>query len=398
LALRESKLNWLQILPWSLEGHGGVNHVVRNLFDEMQAGGAYSPLLLISTGEPPPNEKYAPTLSAELRAPWDARRPAAALLAFFVYLPGHLYRLRRLFVRYGIRAATFHYPSLGACEVLALKKLRLTKAPVILSFYGTDARDAAKSTGLERQIWRVILRAADRIVTVSDQLRSVLTTFEPRCAGKIMTIPTAVNIRAMRAGSASGHALPEAIRDRPIILNVGRFDDDKARDVLIRAFAELRRRVPDACLVLVGGAGPNRVDCEALIAAAGLRDAVVIVERVPNGGMPAFYASARVFVLSSRREGLPLSILEAAACNAPVVSTAAGGVGEIIQDRVTGRIVPVDDYAALAAAIGDAMIEREESMHCAARLYALVEQNYSSASAYQAYLGMVTPANPAQSA
>jgi glycosyltransferase involved in cell wall biosynthesis len=75
--------------------------------------------------------------------------------------------------------------------------------------------------------------------------------------------------------------------------------------------------------------------------------------------MSALWARAHIAVLPSRREGLPMSLLEAAACGRPMVATDVPGCREIVKPGETGLLVPVDDPAALAAAISKLVADAE---------------------------------------
>ena len=98
---------------------------------------------------------------------------------------------------------------------------------------------------------------------------------------------------------------------------------------------------------LVVGDGPDRERIAA--AARPLGPAVQLLGE--RGDVRELLADADVFVLSSRSEGLPISILEAMAAGLPVVASCVGGVGEIVVDAETGFLVPVGNEGALAAAI-----------------------------------------------
>ena len=134
----------------------------------------------------------------------------------------------------------------------------------------------------------------------------------------------------------------------PVILGVGRFSAQKNFQLLLRAFAALRRERP-ARLILLGD-GELRPELEALARTLGIGDDIEMPGFDPNPFR--FMARAGVYVLSSDWEGLPTALIEAMACGCPVVATdCLGGPREILFDGKLGRIVPRADVDALAAAI-----------------------------------------------
>ena len=118
--------------------------------------------------------------------------------------------------------------------------------------------------------------------------------------------------------------------------------------VVLRAFALIQAARPDARLV-VAGDGPRRAELEALAGELGLRD-VRFLGWVAPDRMGAHYEEADVWINGSDVDAAPLSILEAWAAGLPVVSTAAVGIAEMVEDEVTGLLVDTGDHAALAAA------------------------------------------------
>jgi len=132
-----------------------------------------------------------------------------------------------------------------------------------------------------------------------------------------------------------------------VLTHVGRFAPPKNHALLIEAFAQVRADAPLYLLLVGGGELENAVREQ--VAALGLQ------ERVRFLGVRADVAdilrASDVFVLSSDYEGNPLSVLEAMAAGLPVVSTAVGGVPELVQDGATGLLVTAGDAHALAEAI-----------------------------------------------
>jgi glycosyltransferase involved in cell wall biosynthesis len=144
----------------------------------------------------------------------------------------------------------------------------------------------------------------------------------------------------------------------PVILSVGRLTDQKAFDVLVRAFSLVRKNHPARLLIL--GEGENRPGLEVLIQQLGLEQDVALMGFVPNPY--PYLAKASLFVLPSRWEGLPTVLVEALYLGAPIVATdCPGGSREILQNGKLGRLVPVEDPPALAEAILESMKDRRVS-------------------------------------
>jgi glycosyltransferase involved in cell wall biosynthesis len=130
----------------------------------------------------------------------------------------------------------------------------------------------------------------------------------------------------------------------PTILSVGRLAPPKDFAILVRALAELGRGSFRAWIV---GDGPDRASLEAEVIRLGLGGAVQFLGE--RHDVPELMAQSDLFVLSSRSEGLPLSIIEAMAAGLPVVASAVGGVPELVANA--GFIVPAADPDALAACL-----------------------------------------------
>jgi glycosyltransferase involved in cell wall biosynthesis len=133
------------------------------------------------------------------------------------------------------------------------------------------------------------------------------------------------------------------------IATVCRLHRDKGVGHLISAFERLCSSAGDAWILIVGD-GPAKEELEAQAERLGVRPRVFFVGPQPHADVRNWLQAADVFVLPSRKEGLPNSILEAMAAGLPVVATDVGGIGEAVT-RSCGRLVPYSDVPALAEAL-----------------------------------------------
>jgi len=136
--------------------------------------------------------------------------------------------------------------------------------------------------------------------------------------------------------------------DAFVVGTVGRLNWAKDHAFLIESFAVVLETLPAAHLVIIGE-GPARTDLESRISALGLGERVSMTGDRSDVAqlLPAF----DVFVLSSRTEGYSIALLEASAAGLPIIATAVGGNAEIVQQGISGRIVPYSDRASLAEAV-----------------------------------------------
>lgn len=157
----------------------------------------------------------------------------------------------------------------------------------------------------------------------------------------------------------------QKLGDGPILLSVSRLDPVKRQDTLIEAFARVRRRFPDAKLLLVGGGSfstrrlsqhglPSKAvfweaRLRALVHRLRLDDAVVLTGELSSEDLRAAYSSATVFVHPAPWEGFGLVVVEAWLRKIPVVVSRGAGVGELVNDDVNGYLFPPGSVARLAS-------------------------------------------------
>lgn len=137
-----------------------------------------------------------------------------------------------------------------------------------------------------------------------------------------------------------------------IVLMMAAFEPRKRQEPLLRAIAPLLRREPDLCLVLCGQ-GVRQAPAEALAEQLGIRESVCFSGYITD---PAQHvALADLCILTSEREGLPRVLVQYVAAGKPVLTTHLPGVEAIVQDGVTGQILPNDDIDGLVDTIGSLM-------------------------------------------
>ena len=132
---------------------------------------------------------------------------------------------------------------------------------------------------------------------------------------------------------------------------VGRLLDDKGIRTLVAAHRLLRRRIPDANLLIAGAPDPANPASVTETEARSWNDEVGITWLGHVADIAAFWAKAHVAVLPSRREGFPLSLMEAAACGRALIASDVPGCRELVLHDQNGLLFPVDDVMALADAM-----------------------------------------------
>jgi phosphatidylinositol alpha-1,6-mannosyltransferase len=152
---------------------------------------------------------------------------------------------------------------------------------------------------------------------------------------------------------------------RPVIVCVSRLVPRKGQDTLIHALPAVRRRVPDAMLLLVGG-GTYRDELETLAGSLGVSDAVVFTGGVPHGELPAHYAAGDVFAMPCRTrrggldvEGLGIVYLEASATGLPVLVGNSGGAPDAVIDGETGYVVDGRAVSAVAERLTELLLDED---------------------------------------
>jgi glycosyltransferase involved in cell wall biosynthesis len=208
-------------------------------------------------------------------------------------------------------------------------------------------------TGL---LYRLLYRRADRIICQTPAMAEDLATELGLPRPKLVVLPNPVDLDAIRAAMLNSPRLPSSpnsISAGPHLLAVGRLSREKGFDLLLEAFSAVRERFPSATLT-IAGTGPQEAELKAIAFTLGLGEAVCFAGYAAQPA--AYFSAATAFVLSSRHEGLPNVLLEAAAGGLPIVALPSSqGVVELVRNQPGVWLAAEISAEALAATLFEAL-------------------------------------------
>jgi glycogen synthase len=247
-------------------------------------------------------------------------------------------------------AQLIHVQCVSTNGYTARNVARKLDLPLVVSLQGEltmDADQVYQHSTVLPSLLRELFREADAITACSKQTLDEAISFtgiDP--AERAHVVYNGVDLDEFT------HVVP-AQRDRPFVLGIGRHVTQKGFDVLLRAFAKLRRNdaLSSHQLVLAGD-GAQHEYLRALAHQLDLDDHVDFVGRCDRAATAALFAGCSLFVLPSRHEPMGIVNLEAMAAGRPVLASAVGGVPELVVDRETGVLVRPDDHEHLAHELG----------------------------------------------
>jgi glycosyltransferase involved in cell wall biosynthesis len=213
----------------------------------------------------------------------------------------------------------------------------------------TKHNDDPFRTGPFRFVERALARRASKMIAITDALAQFQIDKVGLPPRKLTTIHYGLDALPEPWGRNPPDDVP---RDAVVVLAICRLEQQKGVDVAVRAVAQLRERVADVHLVVLGE-GDERARLETLARELGV--AVHLAGRVPD--VAAWLRRARVLVHPVRWEGFGLAVLEAMLAGLPVVASRVSSLPELVVDGETGLLVPPDDPAALARGIETALAE-----------------------------------------
>jgi glycosyltransferase involved in cell wall biosynthesis len=191
-------------------------------------------------------------------------------------------------------------------------------------------------------------RQVDMFICVSEAIRDMLVA-DGVPVDRTVIVNEGIDLE--RVAAAPPARLHEELwlpHHAPVVGNVAALVPHKGQRHLVEAAALVVRQVPDARFV-IAGEGELRAALERQIKDHHLEKHVMLLGFRPD--VLSLHKAFDLFVMSSVTEGLGTSLLDAMACEKPIVATNAGGIPEVVLEGTTGLLVPPRDHAAMAAAI-----------------------------------------------
>ncbi|MEM7323788.1 MAG: glycosyltransferase, partial [Actinomycetota bacterium] len=219
-----------------------------------------------------------------------------------------------------------------------------------------------------------VMSCADAVLANATAEAEQLVEYYDADPERIEIVPPGVDHALFSPGNQSGARWALRSGDEPVLLFVGRIQPLKGVDVAVKALSRIERT--DARLWIVGGAsgkdGGAEVDrVRGLIGDLGLEKRVHFIPPQPHHLLSTYYRAADICLVPSRSESFGLVALEAAACGAPTVASAVGGLLTLVDHGHTGYLVegrdPADYAAWIDTILGDPVLARRLAVSAAAR-------------------------------
>lgn len=282
-------------------------------------------------------------------------------------LPLHVVRMASWLRRQRIQIVNTHSSRDGWMLTLAS---RMARVPLVIRSRHFDVPIPNKS--LSRLVYK---EWTHHVITTSERItEKLLETFE-LSPEEVTTMATGVDLdRFQPDGPRAELSLPPLPSGTPLIGMISVIRHAKGTQILAEAARLLRDEGRHVHCVIVGD-GPWRSHLEAVIAELGLKDLFSLLGHRED--VPEIMRSLDLIAIPSFHEAVPQSGLQALATGVPVVASDVGGIPDIIQNGVTGRLVPPKDAAALAQAICDTLDQREKTQAMTAAGRELIRAEHS---------------------
>ena len=259
-------------------------------------------------------------------------------------------------------------------NLMGVPAARLAGVPAIVS----SRRDLAHFDwyqGKRRHWLRRIQNLSGVVLANATPIRDALISEDGFAPGKLRVIHNGVDTeKFQRAQRDRARLFPDVGNEMLVVLVGNMHSDVKGHPWLIAAAPTVVREFPEVRFVFAGD-GESRPTFAAQVAQLGLESTFKFLGR--RSDIPEILASCDLAVLPSRAEGLPNAVLEYMAAGLPTIASRVGGIAELVQDGVTGLLVPAEDANALAGALLQFLRDPEQARQIANNGQRFAVENFS---------------------
>jgi glycosyltransferase involved in cell wall biosynthesis len=291
---------------------------------------------------------------SRMRASMDARIQAGSLMSF----RRDVRTLRGLFRAHGIRVVVVG----GLINTQAALAARLEGLGLVWQVVDTRTPMAAR-----RALIPLVDALAD-VVMFGGQRLIALHPGALRLKSEVIVLEPSVDLDRFRPSKELGIATRRALsipEQSPLVGTVANLNPQKGIEFFVQAAARIRERMPEAHFVVVGALDPNHREYQARVQsdarAAELTDRIHFTDARPD--VERYYPAMDVKLVTSvpHSEGTTTTAIEAMACGVPVAAADVGAVRDVVEDEVTGRLVPPCDPVAMADSTLELLQEPERA-------------------------------------
>lgn len=378
---------WLFVLPWSLIHVGGVNQVVINLAAHMATTGSYEPIVLITDWEAPSPiwEVIQGVKVVRWRVrTWDFEMGIKKKLVFNIWQWSFRRSFKKFCKEHSVAVINPHYLTSTALTIEDAASKAELKPKMIVSVHGADLTGIQASGTNTITLWCDFLVRSDVLVVCSKSLGQRAIEIFGKSANPI-TVHNGIDVD--KFAQLAGERVP---MERRVVLNVGKFEEKKGQDVLIRAFASLAKDYVNLDLVLIGATAASLQELRQLCIEEGVQKRVFFHADMPHSEVATWFQRAILFVLPSRQEPFGIVLLEAGCLGIPVIASNVGGIPEILTEGVTGCMVAPNDVLGLASVMRQLLDDPAAASSMGERLRICVNQNFSWTVAHDKYLRLAS--------
>jgi glycosyltransferase involved in cell wall biosynthesis len=349
--------------------------------DTTQIGGAEHQIFLLAKFLD--KQRFTPVLacsSAESLDKWCRKFTAEKiqvirLKAKHKHSPFHYFELKKIVKAENIDLIHAHVWNPASCRYVFLLK----GIPII-----TTEHDPFKLSRIKNIFKKYSLKKIKKIITVSNNNKQVLEGLFPDHKNKISVIHNGIDVdwwqsQLLRLAEEDYSNIKKnlfyANKNTLIISTIAELHERKGIKYLIEAMKKITEVFPNVKLVVIGE-GDERRNLEDLIEKLALQKHVVLMGRQQE--VPKLLKSSDIFCLPSKREAFGLVNAEAMITRLPVVASAVGGIPEIVQDGVTGILVPPENSGKLAEALVEVIGDPKKRFEMGVKGFELVLKKFNA--------------------